>query len=333
MLDRAYLKYQPSSNLTVNLGRFDNPFFSPIDLIWNKDLGFDGAAVQAKYEVLPDVTPFIVAGAFPIFNTDLNFATNQAVKLPSSDRYLLGGQIGTGWKATPEVSVKLGGAYYDFTNVQGQLSSPCVVTSASDMCDTDALRPSFSQNGNSYMALRSIVPVAGNGFGTTSLFQYFGLASQFRDVVATGQVDLNYFNPVHVVFDGEFVKNVAFNKSTMEQLAVNNRAGTTDGSVGGFAGGDTGWYGRMTVGHTELKAFGDWNVHVGYKYLESDAVMDAFTDSDFGLGGTNLKGYTLGGNFALNQSVWATLRWMSANAIAGPPFAVDIIQFDINAKF
>ena len=31
----------------------------------------------------------------------------------------------------------------------------------------------------------------------------------------------------------------------------------------------------------------------------SDAVIDAFTDPDFGLGGTNLKGYTVGGSWAL----------------------------------
>ena len=90
---------------------------------------------------------------------------------------------------------------------------------------------------------------------------------------------------------------------------------------------------RLTVGHTKLAQFGDWNVHVGYKYLESDATLDAFVDSDFGLGGTNLKGYFLGTNFALSQNVWASARWMSANAIAGPPYAVDLFQIDLNAKF
>ncbi len=120
--------------------------------------------------------------------------------------------------------------------------------SASDTCDTDSLRPSFSQNGNTYMSLRNIVATLDNGFGATNQFQYFGLASAFRDVVLTGQVDLGYFNPVHVVFDGEFVKNVAFDRNAMNQIAVNNRAGvpagSPDGTIGAFAGGDTGWYGR-----------------------------------------------------------------------------------------
>ncbi len=64
-----------------------------------------------------------------------------------------------------------------------------------------------------------------------------------------------------------------------------------------------------------------------------DAVVDGFCDSDFGGGGTNLKGYTIGGNLALNQRVWLGLRWMGSDSIAGPTFDEDIVQFDINAKF
>jgi hypothetical protein len=77
----------------------------------------------------------------------------------------------------------------------------------------------------------------------------------------------------------------------------------------------------------------DWNAFVGYKWLESDAVIDAFTDSDFGLGGTNLKGYFVGGSLALGPNVWLSARWMSANQVAGAPYAVDIVQVDLNARF
>jgi hypothetical protein len=89
----------------------------------------------------------------------------------------------------------------------------------------------------------------------------------------------------------------------------------------------------LTVGYRELKQLGDWNAFVGYKWLESDAVIDAFADSDFGLGGTNLKGYFVGTSVALGPSVWLSARWMSANQIAGAPYAVDILQIDLNAKF
>jgi hypothetical protein len=90
---------------------------------------------------------------------------------------------------------------------------------------------------------------------------------------------------------------------------------------------------RITVGYPKVGNLWEWNVYTAYKYLESDATVDAFTDPDFGLGGTNLKGYIVGGRLGLGANVWAQLKWMSANSTAGSPFAVDVLQLDINGKF
>jgi hypothetical protein len=342
-LDRAYIKYRPLEEITLNVGRFDNPFFSPSDLIWAKDLGFDGIALQAKYDVSPWFTPFAVAGAFPIFNTDLNvgttsdFSTGVPGKSPSNDKYLFGGQGGFQLKPVEDFSLRFGVAYYDFRGVEGQLSSVCVLTSASDFCDTDLRRPSFAQKGNTYMALRNAVPLNIGG----PEYQYFGLASSFREVALTGQVDLGYFNPVHIVLDGEYVRNVAFNRADVAVKAAANPLGSgpfnpTGGAAptaADYAGGNQGYYARLTVGHPALTKLWDWNVFAGYKYLESDAVMDAFVDSDFGLGGTNLKGYIVGANLAVASNVSLGARWLSANQIAGAPYAVDILQLELNGKF
>jgi hypothetical protein len=337
-LDRGYMKYQAWNNdVAVSLGRFDNPFWSPTDLAWHKDLGFDGLAVQAKYEIAKGITPFAVAGAFPIYNTDFNVGTSFDAntgtfsKFASHDKWLFGGQVGLAARFAPESNFRFAVAYYDFANVQGKLSSPCPVRSASDLCDTDLTRPSFAQKGNTYTTLRNII------FDPTVAippeFQYFGLVSQYRPVVVSGQLDLGEFHPVHVVLDGEYVWNSAFNRGLMNQLAVNNRGPDVGGMEGPYNGGNQGWLGRVTVGNKEIKHRWDWNVHAGYKYLESDATVDAFVDSDFGLGGTNLKGYFVGGNVGLSENVWASLRWMSANNIAGVPYAVDVVQVDVNARF
>ena len=72
---------------------------------------------------------------------------------------------------------------------------------------------------------------------------------------------------------------------------------------------------------------------VGYKYIQSDAVVDAFNDSDFGLGGTNLQGYIVGGSLALSPKVWIRLRYLSADSIIGPTYKADVFQFDLNGKF
>ena len=334
-LDRGFLKYQAwGDNLNVSLGRFDNPFWSPTDLAWHRDLGFDGVAVQAKYELFKDFTPFAVAGAFPIYNTDSNAGTNLAIpnsKFSSRDKWLFGGQAGFAARFVPQSAFRLAVAYYDFANVQGKFSSPCFAPTSSDVCDTDLSRPSFAQKGNSYTVLRNLVtdPLV----TTPPLYQYFGLVGQYRPVVASAQLDLGHFHPAHIVLDGEYVWNSAFDRGLMNSLSLNNRAGTTNGTFGPFNGGNQGWLSRVTVGHKEIKHLWDWNVHAGYKYLQSDATVDAFVDSDFGLGGTNLKGYFVGGNVGLSENVWASLRWMSANNIAGVPYAVDVLQVDLNARF
>jgi hypothetical protein len=337
-VDRAFLKYQPNQDFALTGGRFDNPFFAATDLVWFRDLGFDGAAVQAQHEFRPGFTPFVVAGAFPIFNTNLNAGTTQGsskelgTTVPSEDKYLFGGQVGFKWKPFPNYELTAGVSYYDFTNVRGHLSAPCDVT-VTTFCSTDGLRPLFAQKGNTYMYLRDIVAPAGNTGGAFAEPEYFGLASDFRPVDVSARLDLSHFDPIHVIFDGEYVVNTGFDRGAVSALAVNNLAGTSNGSIGPYNGGNQGWMARMTVGDTKLARFGDWNASLGYKYLESDAVMDAFADSDFGLGGTNLKGYIVGGNFAFSSNVWTTVRWLSAENIAGSPYAVDVLQVDLNAKF
>src|SRR5690606_32122937 len=68
-LDRGFLRYDwgrsPAKNVAIMLGRFDNPFFST-DIVWDDDIGFDGVALQARYEVAPGLTPFGTVGAFPV---------------------------------------------------------------------------------------------------------------------------------------------------------------------------------------------------------------------------------------------------------------------------
>jgi hypothetical protein len=341
-LDRGFLRYEiggsPAWDLTATVGRMDNPFFSS-SMIWANDIGFDGLAVQGKYKVANGVTPFLTAGGFPIFNTDLNFSSTSDTKFNSEDKYLFAIQGGTDWKITNDINLKTAAALYYFQNIEGKVSDPFTPLFSSDQGDTDDSRPSFAQNGNTYIALRDIVPDASNDNGLINQYQYFGLATPFHEFALTSQLDFSQLDPFHIALLGEFVKNVAFDRNAIDNNGpsqepgpVNNRSG---GSTGTYEGGDTGYNVRLQLGRPTLEEFGQWNVNLTYRYVESDAVVDGFTDADFGgpLVGTNLKGYMIGGNFALSPRVWTTMEWMSANSIAGPTYQNDLIQFDINAKF
>jgi hypothetical protein len=333
-IDRAFINYdlwgQPDKDLSVTVGRFDNPFFST-PMIWANDIGFDGFMAKGKYEVAPGITPFLTGGIFPVFNTDFNFATDNSAKFNSTDKWLFAAQGGSHFKINDDFNFLGAVAIYDFEDVQGHLSNELITpNSTNEAGSTDDERPSFAQNGNTYTPLRNFAALN----PTTSTIpedQYYGLASGFQELALTGQLDFSRFDPIHAALVGEFVDNLAFDRNYVASVAVNNGS---NGGIG-YEGGNQGYYAGIVFGDVALEKRWDWNVNLNYRYVESDSVIDGFTDSDFGgdLTGTNLKGYTLQGDLALAQRVWLRLTYMSADAIAGPPFENDLIMFDINAKF
>lgn len=335
-LDRAFLSYDAGpgdgEELLFLAGRFDNPFFSS-EVQWDEDLGFDGLAVRGKFKTTDRINTFFTAGHFPVYNTDFNFSSNQPEKFESTDKWLTGAQLGIEWKINKDLTAKVAASYYDFNAIEGKLSTPFTPLSPNDAGDTDTRRPAFAQRGNTYMALRDILPTAANDFGTKYQYQYYGLASEFRNITLTGRLDYDAYDPFRLSLIAEATKNVGFDENGVASRAVNNRGAAAGAGVGAFEGGDTAWNMAVHFGKPALATLGDWQVVLGYRYVESDAVVDGFTDSDFGGGGTNLKGFSLGGNMALSDSVKFGVRWMSADEIAGPPLATDTLQFDLSTKF
>src|SRR5690606_34550059 len=133
-------------------------------------------------------------------------------------------------------------SYYDFRNVEGELSSPFVPLSAADGGDTDSTRPLFSQSGNTYMPLRNITPTAANGFGTTNQYQYYGLASEFRNLTLTGRIDYEHYEQVKFALIGEVTKNLGFDEKNVARRAFSDgRPGRTIDTLGDFEGGDLAW--------------------------------------------------------------------------------------------
>lgn len=357
-LDRAFFKYElgdnPDRNVAVMFGRFDNPFFCT-DIIFDEDIGFDGVALKARYELFNGFTPYLSGSFSPVFNTDFNFSSNQPAKFESTDKWLYAAQAGFDWKITKKIETKFGAAYYNFQNVEGELSDPYTPLTAQDAGNTDNTRPSFAQRGNTYMALRNIIPSALNNFGTSQQFQYFGLATPFQVLSFTGRLDFNQWEPCQISLRGEYARNLAYDQFDIDAKAVNNRGplppvdpaaapvttAAADGSttttapspVGAYEGGDTAWMVNLQIGKSVFEKRGDWNAFIGYRYVESDAVVDGFADSEFGGGGTNVKGFVVGGSIALSKRVKFGVQWMSAEQIAGPPLKTDTLMIDFSAKF
>jgi hypothetical protein len=178
-------------------------------------------------------------------------------------------------------------------------------------------------------------------------FQYFGLATPYNILSANARLEYRHWEPFLVSLSGEWDRNVAWNSQNilnngplpgadnnynqaLPRGPVNNLA---NGNYTSYNGGNTAWIVQAKIGHGALQKRWDWDFGVAYRYVESDAVIDGFCDSDFGGGGTNLKGFSVGGNLALSKNVFIGARWLSATGIAGPTYKSDILQLDVNARF
>ncbi len=336
LLNRATLKYTPTSWATAWFGRFDNPWLSS-ELVWSNEINFDGVAVKLAPHIDDETTPFLTFGAFPIENTTFSFPEFTGNKQNSDDKWLYGAQAGADWHPSHDYDAKFGVAYYDFSNIEGKTSSLCDPGGqAAIPCSTDDSRPGILQQGNTLFFIRhinptSVVPTTTN----VTDFQYFGLASSFRELNVTGTFDAANFDPIHLMLTGDFVDNLAFDRhSIITKGPVNNNGATAvPATVGPYAGGNIGFLARAKVGMPSITNRWDWSLSLDYRYIESDAVVDAFNDSDFHLGGTNAKGYSVIGNLGIAHNVYLSGRWFSTSEVSGPPYSVDVVQVDINAKF
>jgi hypothetical protein len=106
------------------------------------------------------------------------------------------------------------------------------------------------------------------------------------------------------------------------------------------AGDIDGYQVGVSVGHPVIQDFGQWKIYLYYKFLGADAVVDAYTDTDFHLGGTDAKGWIFGADFGLTKNTWLSTRWLTADEIHGNqgdqfglPLAIDVLQVDLNVRF
>lgn len=305
VLDRAYLKAHSDETLpwlTVSAGRIPNPWFST-NLVWNDDLNFEGAAIQIDPNAQGANVwrPFATLGAFPLQEIE----QSSSVKVQS--KWLVGAQVGAEWVPDNKTRAKVGLAYYDFRNISG-------TRNATGLNAFDGSAASTRQKGNTLFNITTPI--------TNTKSDLYGLASDFQLLNLTGMVDLNVSNPVHVMLSADYVENIGYSRSkTLERSGIDMDPQTK------------GYLAQVAVGMPTMLLKNDWQVSVAYRYLEADAVLDAFTDSNFHLGGTNNKGFILGGQYGLGKNTWLTARWLSSNQITGLPLAIDVMQVYFNAKF
>ncbi|MBF0619198.1 MAG: putative porin [Candidatus Omnitrophica bacterium] len=112
-LDYAYAEYTPVKWATIIGGKFQNPLWSPWDMIWKGDITPEGAAVKLNYNLFPGFNVFMNDLAFVLRNPDSGIKGRQNAAMFAS-------QIGSSWDIANSINLKSALTYYKFEGIQGQ---------------------------------------------------------------------------------------------------------------------------------------------------------------------------------------------------------------------
>lgn len=327
--DRAWLRWEPRYDLRFEGGRMGNPFFGS-DLIWPDDLSLDGVAMRLDRDLAPGLLAFATFGAFSL----------EEFALSKRDKWLYGLQLGTDWAATDRVQLRLGLAVYDFQNVEGVRETdpaPGGTRAGTVAYQLSQYPAAIRQKGNTLINLND---------PTSTAAPVWGLASKFRPVNLSAALSFSHFEPYQIGLGLDWVKNTGFDLADMRQ-----RAGTS--AVDIVVPKTTGMQLRGVVGTAKLAERGDWQAFVAFRKLERDAWIDAYTDTTWHLGGTNYKGFSLGGNYTLDRNTTFGARWTStrnlddgyrflsvpgdptsvSGNLSSAPLKIDVIQLEVQSRF
>ena len=319
VIDRLYARYDWRDFdgfewATLWAGRHENPWLST-EALFDRDLSFEGLAGTFRLPLSDSDDDELEAGAAltnwgfsragSLFLTVGGFPLEE-VEFSTQDKWLLGGQTGVDWGFADSSRFKLGVAYYDFIHVnarQNALGSRAL----------DFTAPQFFTRGNSLMRISNDV---GETLANPRLV---GLAADFNVVDLTAAWDFARFDPFHVILTGSYSKNVGFDRSEiLGRSGQDIEAKTNAYEI------------RVDVGQQLLRRQHDWNAGFGYRRVERDSVLDAYSHSLFHFGGTDAKGWMLNASYSIARHTWLTARWLSTEAIDGPPLGIDTLLLDFN---
>jgi polyhydroxyalkanoate synthesis regulator phasin len=300
---QAYIRYDASSAtnlpwMTVAGGRVSNPFYSTA-LIWYPDLQFDGTygtwrlGLGGSGDTPRNV--FFTAGAFPVQDVALN-----------PDKWMYASQLGLDWPWQNGGRARIAATYYYFQNITG-------VRNTVDSTLENYTAPAILQKGN------TLFDISNNpGDPTVNLF---ALAADYHELNVTAGLDIPA-GTHKFSLTGDYVNNIGYSEN-----AVFQRTGLLVPKRG------VGYLAELAFGSPITGPAGSWQGSMSYRYLQRDAVVDAFADQDFHLGGTDAQGYILRADWWFRNRTSLSLRYFSANAIDGPPLGIDVIFVDINTSF
>lgn len=325
-VDRAFVRLDPAEWVSIQGGRIPNPWFST-EMTWSENLNFEGFATSFRRPVVDDgFAPFLTLGYFPL---------REATPPSRNSRSLWGAQMGAAMELDSRTRLKFGLAYYQYNNVEGRSDPDYTVLSNGISAGLKYGRYDYPtglrQRGNTVFETNPLLT-----FSSDVIKPTWGLAYRFKPLVLKASAEFTHFNPFNILVAAEYANNTAFSLSDFRRRTDSAFYGNVNPG-----GRRDGYQLKFAVGALDVRDANDWQVQFSYRHVGSDAVLDAFTDSDLGLGGTNIRGYTLGLNYGLDRNTSLGMRYMAAENIDTPlnsnypnaSFKVNTLMVDLNVRF
>jgi hypothetical protein len=314
VVNKAYAIYSPTSFLTLEGGKMDNPLWEPASLLWDPNITPEGGVIQLQKKVNDYITPFstnawfILADGSPTLpNTQvLTSAGNASTSGFLTDPYMFVSQNGIKGNLTEKVYYKTAVSYYGVNN-------PNHVAFGNRPSSTS----SPTNNTNST-----------NANGTAYTYSYYLIGG-------TGEVGIN--DPFGELLPSPlYVPQIGvFGQYFQNQDPSHNNAAWM---MGGYAGS------------SQLNGWGTWKIQSYYKVLERDSWLDIFPDQDDYNGATDTFGWRTELDIGLAKNVWFTFSWYHMNVYKYIPNLSDTVtgsgstaysgsapenlyQMDLNFKF
>lgn len=95
---------------------------------------------------------------------------------------------------------------------------------------------------------------------------------------------------------------------------------------------DTAWQVGFAYGKSGQQ-FGDWGMHLIYRLVQTESVLDALADSDFNGGLSNSRGIEAMGTFGLRKGVKLVLSYFNTQEERGPRDERETVELDLNFNF
>lgn len=263
-IDKAYLTWAASEELSVTAGKQKNPFRLVNDLLWDSDLNLEGASATYKAgPLLANVGVFV------------------AEERSSDDETMLyGGQLAANIKLDGP-SILAGVGYFKFDNTQG-------------------FAPIFDEEDSFGNSTSDVTDEAGEVTGIL-------YTEEYGEFEAFGKIKGDIGVPAELFFD----------------YVVNTEADSSE---------DTGYQVGVKVG--KAKAVGTIEGGYYWRHLENDAVIGAWTDSDFGGGGTGAEGHKVWVKYQAAKNVQLALALLvNEVGLVGESTDYNRLQLDLIAKF